>query len=859
MGSSPGFVKGQIPSAELWNASFAAKQDDLGFTPTLTIASVAAIRASDLSGIPSFTLVGYYGAGTPGGGTLAYAQDAGADNGGAIIWDIVGNPFVRINYTGSVYEWGAKADAVQITHSGTITTGQKIFRGFSAFGASDVGKRIAIVGAGASQGTLASTIVSVDQSDAHNVTLADNAVYSTPTYLPIPGGAVVVTAGAGYAVADKYLMSDGTTLGISSVNTDTSVDSFVILSQGATQTSIPGSPLTQISSPSGGLGMGLTCTLNYAGSGQYSYGTDDGAAINAAIVFNSTADQPVDTLLPSNAICGTSVPVAISSGKGHVRGTDMNYSGIVLLAAADRAFWRDATGGFGGGAHLFFVDAYGLAPVATEQANGRGFTWEKISSRNATQYFHWAHGIGTDANGGTNYVFTETRYVFNTFARTDTCGRIGYFIDVSGGPCQMWGIGVNSVYTSDHDANPSSCIYIGNPGVHITQTNIFGGPPYSPTFGVDVNKPCQLYGVQVGGPIYAAVHINSGEVLCVGAFAQWGRGNLLDPAISHGVLIESTTHGISSTNEVQVYGTYTDPGVLPENIVTQLGMAGNGTIVQNNALASYSWPPVKLGASGSIWAQPITNNFAAAAQNLGGLPFGNTLFDQYDTLLSTLGPALLAKLGMFYIFTAIDEITASINILNPSGPTILAVNDPPFTAFRGYTGDGIAAYLTTQILSQNIPNFALDNASVLCWFGDNLSVDNSFIVGTNGGGKLRLNPRAVNGNAAARFQTGSGVIVTPMTAGPGMVGMVRRNTANVQFYFDGAPTGAAVASLATSNFSGEVGFLSDGWDDSVAHFYSGRTIQAAILGTGATLSDADILATYNAMKTFLQAIGAPTS
>lgn len=813
------------------------------------INSIDLLRTSDLSAADSVLIPGYYGIGTQGGGLFVYDADAGVDNGGTVIVNVPsGRPYTRVNYTGSVYEWGAFCDATQVSSPGSIASGTNVFTAPFVIPASFVGKKIAITGAGPSGTTLGTTITGIDVTGLI-ITLADNAQTKAPLFYPTAAKAIAA-AGAGYAQGDTSVMSDGSTVLFTSVDGSGAVQNFVVTAQPAGLNAAPVGNLTQVSTS--GVGAGFTGTLTYNSTGSYVYSSDDSAAINAALVANSSGKYACDTYIPENSYCGVASTIVISGGRGHLRGFDRWHNGLIAVAPMNRVFWRDLSGGFGGGLHDLSVDAFGLAPAATEQSNGRYFIWENILHNNATLHGHMASGTSTDANGGTVYNNCFARIVFSTLPSTLQGQKYGFDFQSQGGPAFMSNIDVSGVCTADPVGDPSKCINVQTTGIHITTTNMFGASPYAPTYGVDAGKQCTLVGVQIGGATKAAVRVAGPNVTCVGTYAQWGNSNYQDPANSHGVIIEATGSPFFVDN-CTVTNTTCDKGLNAANIVSQNGSSGLNNIVQNNAGASYVYPPNNV-TSGAPWAQPATNAYANAALVAGGVPMGSVLFNALDAFFASVSAALLARMDGLYFVANIDEPTALVNMANPSGLALVKHGGLTFTKYRGYVGDGVTGYLDTQLNTNALVNWQLNSASMMVWTGSpSVSLATSYSIGTSQGGRSRIIPRDNVGNMSSRSQENTlSNTVASSADSIGSFGWSRPGSASAPGYtqyIDGAPVAHPVTAAITKT-NGNAWLLADNTA------FTTRPIAAAMIG--GNFSDAEISVIDAAMKTLLTAVGAPT-
>jgi len=811
--------------------------------PAPTVADVETFRKSSFGDTSAIFVSGYYGFGTPGGGLFLYDLAAGADNGGTVLHDSGGRPFVRQNYTGSIYEWGAKCDGVMSTAPGAITIGSSTFTSPIALTQADIGKPIAIVGAGASDGTLATTILNVDVTGLI-LTLSTPAVSTVPTYLARAAGAIV-TPGSAYVVGDQSVMSDGTTIFVASVGSSGEITKFLVMAQGANIATLPGT-LTQSSTT--GAGHDFTCTLSYTASGQFAYATNDGAILNTALAWTAANPNAPDVSIPRKVLA-TTTPILMPSGEVHLRGgggLSLNSNagaGILALAPMSTGVvYRSSTAGTGGGGvHSLWVDAYQLAPSATEHAGGRDFIWESVSSRNGLVQNHYAHGSTTDACAGVLYTRPDARVITQTFARIDKAALYGFNFQSNGGPGT-----INSPASSN---SLTSAIEDATSGLHISSGNIFGAWPYAPQYGINVTGQATLIGNQTGGPRIAGVRVAAGRVLCQNTYVQFGATTYAGPG-TYGVLIEATGSPYF-TNDCVVMGTTTDSDIGAGNVIHQNGSPGTGTVVQNNANATYSWPPASNASTASIWAQPTTNGLASEAATLLSPAMGFTQFNLYDTLFRAIGPSILAKLDLLYVFVALDEITALINIANPSGPVCLKVGAPIFTALGGYTGNG-SGYLDNQIITSTLTKFVLNDASMFVWTGDDQAANNSYAVGQASSPRSRINPRTASLKLLTRSQSATDDSTVGNVANSiGMTGWTRNAAPSYTQYKDAVVVGTP-ATASTARGNADMTFLSD----SLATF-STRNIQA--FACGGYLTPTEVTGLFTPMRAYLVSQGQPVT
>lgn len=907
MGSSPGFFKGQVPTAAQWNAAFEAKQDDLGYTPVnragdsmlpgsnletaagttgnapftippgvaptnpsdgdiwvtssgvyyslggstyqlssnaMVVASVSALRAANLSHEPAVLVLGYYGVGTPGGGWFYPNSAAGADNGGTVLHDVAGNVFQRLTPSGSLAEWGATGNAVYITTPAIGTQGQNTFTTTAVIPTAAVGYLIAIAGGAAGGATLTGHIVSLAYgSGVTTVTLDITLGASFPLYVANNLNQIISGGTNGlYALGDACVMSDGTTVIVNAIDGSGNVTSVTPSVQAGPQT-LPSGTLSQSSTT--GRGVGMTCTLKYTGSGQFVYGTDDTVAIRAALA--NAVTEGVNPILPQGFVCAISAQLVIPAAVS-IEGPDMWSTGFVMLAAGSETSCLVRTGGKGGGGSDFFVDAMKLRGAAVELV-GTFIEFDHVQARNATTQDYYGSGL----TGGCLLNFCDARQTTSMFGLASQLPQYNYNL-VNPSSIRLNGC------TSDGAAQAH--VFAQAAGLYAEDCDVFGGScyAYDAAYGFDVRgSQAIVLGNQVGSVRTAAYRVAGAGITCTANVSQWGLAGYAG-ASTAAVVIETSVSPFFAKRNV-VMGNVTDGSITnPANIVLQNGTADPNTVVQNNAGASYTYPPAASSSAGVVYAQAATNAFAKAAATAGGAPLGQYYFNAYDAWLATIGATRLAQMDGLYFLATIDEATALINIANPGAALPLLKNGTlSFTQFRGYRGDGSTGYLNTQLAGNVLPNFRLNNGSLYVWTGSpSISADNSYSIGTTQGGRANVNPRQANGNMGTRAQDNSGTDTFASSADSiGGFGWSRPGSASPSTGYTQLIDGLPVAHPPTASTTINVGtftLLADG--TSGTPNYSNRPLAAALIG--ASFADSDWTVIDAATKQLLTIFGAPT-
>lgn len=211
------------------------------------------------------------------------------------------------------------------------------------------------------------------------------------------------------------------------------------------------------------------------------------------------------------------------------------------------------------------------------------------------------------------------------------------------------------------------------------------------------------------------------------------------------------------------------------------------------------------------------------------------------TSLKTAG--VWSKLDALYLLAAADAQAARQNWIADLY-NLTALSSPTFTADRGYTGDGASSYLATGALRNGLSKFTLNSASIGVWERTDIEATN-YAVGTATGAVGRIQTRAaggaggrLNGATGVAFVTGSSV---------GLLALDRPTSGTMRAVRNGvqAITGASTSGTVTAD---EFYLLRDGAS------YAARQIASSFIGSA--LSDAEHIALYNAINTYLQAVGA---
>lgn len=184
-----------------------------------------------------------------------------------------------------------------------------------------------------------------------------------------------------------------------------------------------------------------------------------------------------------------------------------------------------------------------------------------------------------------------------------------------------------------------------------------------------------------------------------------------------------------------------------------------------------------------------------------------------------------------------------------SFPLVNVSTGPTFVADRGWTGDGLATALSTQITPSTDGGaiYTQNSASLHVWARTNVA-ENAADIGA-----------AVTNNAFIRARSAgdaiSGTINTAATSTAsiassiGMTSMTRPDAANERIYKNGVQQGTDLAVASVGLPAAAIRLCGRGND-----LFSTKQIAAGVVG--GHMTTAQILALYNRLNTFLTAIGA---
>jgi hypothetical protein len=182
---------------------------------------------------------------------------------------------------------------------------------------------------------------------------------------------------------------------------------------------------------------------------------------------------------------------------------------------------------------------------------------------------------------------------------------------------------------------------------------------------------------------------------------------------------------------------------------------------------------------------------------------------------------------------------------------LTAVSGPTFTVDRGYAGDGAASYLDTGFTPSAAVHLLQDDASIFGWARAAMTARHG--AGDNGARDLQLRSDGATNlrNIVNAAINAAGDVTIPSNTG--YLGNDRRDGTTVHAFSAGVNRGSvAIASVGRPVVPLYIGAKNVQGTGPVNF----NSVQMAAFGAGAALGDAGHLALYNALNTYLTAVGA---
>jgi len=208
--------------------------------------------------------------------------------------------------------------------------------------------------------------------------------------------------------------------------------------------------------------------------------------------------------------------------------------------------------------------------------------------------------------------------------------------------------------------------------------------------------------------------------------------------------------------------------------------------------------------------------------------------------------AVWSKLDALYLMAAADSQAARRNWI-ADVYNLTPVSAPTFTADRGYTGDGSSSYLETSFnpTTAIAPKFVQNSGNIGLW--SRTSAQSTFPDAGNTNSLLHA--RNASDNFTGRINCDAATIQTANASGLGLFATNRVGSTSTKILKNGvsalATSDASAASTnATFRMLGRGGSGTSSSRQGAAGFF------------GQSLTDAEHLAFYNALNTYLTSIGA---
>lgn len=227
---------------------------------------------------------------------------------------------------------------------------------------------------------------------------------------------------------------------------------------------------------------------------------------------------------------------------------------------------------------------------------------------------------------------------------------------------------------------------------------------------------------------------------------------------------------------------------------------------------------------------------------------------QYDKLIKTLvASGVWTALDFLYVFAAADQATALTNLVSSSFAAT-AQNSPTFTANTGIAGNGSNSYLKTgYVPSTANGKLTLNNAHISLWNLTNRAASTADGMGCAGTGSTNLiiTPFNAASKLQAQLNEQGGGSTTASSQGFLLGSRVSSATTRTTYY-----NGISAGSVAANTISLPTVEMFICGINSAGSFSNGTTDTIASASIGSSLSAAQVFSFYNALQTYLHAVGA---
>lgn len=221
-----------------------------------------------------------------------------------------------------------------------------------------------------------------------------------------------------------------------------------------------------------------------------------------------------------------------------------------------------------------------------------------------------------------------------------------------------------------------------------------------------------------------------------------------------------------------------------------------------------------------------------------------------DTMVGAIKTAgVWSKLDALYVFAAADQQAALLNWVAAAYDATL-VSTVSFTADRGFTGNGTSGYVSSNFnpTTASSPKFTQNDAYFGLWSratGQQAGSAAGFFDGTNGTTRVTRN---ASDTGQGRINQASALATPVLLDGLGLHGIARSGAAVIRMARNGVnQTTGTNASATLANGAIRFGSISN------------SSFSALPFGAGAigqNITEAEELGLYNALNTYLVAVGA---
>lgn len=207
-----------------------------------------------------------------------------------------------------------------------------------------------------------------------------------------------------------------------------------------------------------------------------------------------------------------------------------------------------------------------------------------------------------------------------------------------------------------------------------------------------------------------------------------------------------------------------------------------------------------------------------------------------------------AKLDVLYVHAAAASQPARLNWIARQND-LTAFNSPTFTVDRGYTGDGVSTYLSSGYNPfLGGVKFTQNSASINVWIGTDQT--SSAVRDCGASSRSTINSRS---STTLAFNTNNATVQSvtlPANTAVGFSGWSRESSVLTRAYKTGIQRGADNTQASSALITGTCTVLAT---TSAVGFTTRRSQSTSF---GQSLSAAEQLAYYNAMQTYMTAVGA---